>query len=302
MLMRGWRKTTRLQYTVYFNKWELFCNRMKWNPLCENVSNCLEFLLFLYRAKYSYSALNTARSMFSTIFNDPPMGENVLITRFMRGVFNSRPTLPRYCMVWDVSVVLKYLTTLSPCRDLTLQLLTLKLVTLCALTTGQRCQTIHSLDLDKCVITRTKAVFEVHSLLKHSTPKRRNNTVIVPAYPEDRRLCVVTYLNEYIKRSKPFRKSSKLFISFMKPHAPVSKDTISRWIKLTLNKAGIDTKIFKAHSTRAASTSAVRRDVDISIILQSAGWSKASTFAKFYNKPVNKDSDIAFGTAVLAKK
>jgi len=302
MLIKGWRKSTRLQYTVYFNKWQAFCISMEWDPLCGNVSNCLEFLLFLYRAKYSYSALNTTRSMFSTIFNQPPMGEHVLITRFMRGVFNSRPNLPRYCMIWDVSVVLKYLAKLTPSRDLSLQLLTLKLAMLCVLTTGQRSQTIHSLDLDNCVITHAKAVFQMHSLLKHSTPKHVNNTVVIPAYPQDRRLCVVTYLNEYIKRTKPFRTSSKLFLSFVRPHAPVAKNTISRWIKLTLGKAGIDTNIFKAHSTRAASTSAVRRDVDVSIILKSAGWSRASTFAKFYNKPVNKDTDIAFGTAVLAKK
>ena len=147
-----------------------------------------------------------------------------------------------------------------------------------------------------------KAVFQVHSLLKHTTPKPTNNTVIVPAYPEDRRLCVVTYLNEYIKRTKPLRSSTKLFLSFVKPHAPVSKNTISRWIKLILSKAGIDTSIFKAHSTRAASTSAVQRDVDVSVILQSAGWSRASTFARFYNKLVNRNSDIAFDTAVLAKK
>ena len=34
-----------------------------------------------------------------------------------------------------------------------------------------------------------------------------------------------------------------MFISFLKSHNPVSKETISRWIKRTMFEAGIDTNI-----------------------------------------------------------
>jgi site-specific recombinase XerD len=63
-------------------------------------------------------------------------------------------------------------------------------------------------------------------------------------------------LNEYIARSEHLnlRIDESLIISIVKPHKQVSKQTIARWIKLTMMKAGLaDT--FKPHSTRSASTS-----------------------------------------------
>jgi hypothetical protein len=42
------------------------------------------------------------------------------------------------------------------------------------------------------------------------------------------------------------------------PYAPVKPCSISLWIRSILNSAGIDTRIFKGHSTRSASTSNAR--------------------------------------------
>ena len=49
-----------------------------------------------------------------------------------------------------------------------------------------------------------------------------------------------------------------LIIRYVKPHKPVSSETISRWIKDELSKAGVDTSVFKAHSCRSASSSKAR--------------------------------------------
>ncbi|GFO09337.1 tyrosine recombinase-like protein [Plakobranchus ocellatus] len=51
------------------------------------------------------------------------------------------------------------------------------------------------------------------------------------------------------------------------PHNGVSKDTLARWIRLTLSKYGVSTRIFKAHSTRAAASSVAARGTDISHFL-----------------------------------
>ena len=54
-----------------------------------------------------------------------------------------------------------------------------------------------------------------------------------------------------------------------------------------MDKAGINTEIYGAHSTRAASTSAAhRKNIDTNRILATAGWSNENTFSKFYNKTV----------------
>ena len=248
---------------------------------------CLEFLLTLFKKGLSYSALNTSRSSLSCIFDEPAIGENPKITRFMRSVFLKRPPKPRYTEMWDVSKVLKFLEKWSPSKDLSLKNLTLKVVTLCALLTGQRCQTLHSFKINECQISPTKATFYISDILKHDSPHFKQAPIVLPSYPEDKRLCIVTYIKKYIERTKPFRTSSQLFISFTKPHKPVCRNTVSRWIKCTLQKAGINTSIYKTHSTRSASTSAVQRDVDITTILKTAGWRNSSTFAKYYMKPIN---------------
>jgi site-specific recombinase XerD len=91
---------------------------------------------------------------------------------------------------------------------------------------------------------------------------------------------VLEYLKEYIKRTTVLRgEQSKLFVSFVKPHKAVTKDTIARWVKSILQQSGIDTDKFTCHSTRAASTSCVKAaGLNLKQIMQSAGWSNSSTF------------------------
>ena len=48
-----------------------------------------------------------------------------------------------------------------------------------------------------------------------------------------------------------------MLLGFQKPHDEISSPTIARWIKTILKDAGIDTKVFQAHSSRSASTSKV---------------------------------------------
>lgn len=76
-----------------------------------------------------------------------------------------------------------------------------------------------------------------------------------------------------------------LFISYVPPHKAVSRDTLSRWLKEVLKASGIDLRVYSAHSTRAAATSAAcNRDIPVEEILKTAGWSSEKTFAKFYKR------------------
>ena len=97
-------------------------------------------------------------------------------------------------------------------------------------------------------------------------------------------LCVVHVLEEYLARTEKIRKSSKLFVSLVKPHKEVTKQTISRWLKCILEKAGIDVKKFCCHSTRGASVSKAKaKNVPIDEILKVGGWKRQSTFTQFYD-------------------
>ena len=51
--------------------WTLFCVQHSVDPLHRNDLLALEFLRKLFKQGYGYSALNTARSALSTIFDNP---------------------------------------------------------------------------------------------------------------------------------------------------------------------------------------------------------------------------------------
>ena len=126
----------------------------------------------------------------------------------------------------------------------------------------------------------------IADLIKTSKPSKPPERIVLAAYPHDKSVCVLCSLLEYLKRTKTFRNSnSKLFLSYTAPHKEVGTATFSRWLKQCLVEAGIDVFKFKAHSFRAASTSAAAcKGVPIDIILQAAGWTSSATFARFYNR------------------
>jgi len=78
--------------------------------------------------------------------------------------------------------------------------------------------------------------------------------------------------------------------SSSQPHKLVSSQRLAHWIKDMLTGAGINTDTFKAHSIRGTSSSAaLRKGVHIGDILQTADWSKDSTFKRFYYRPIADD-------------
>ena len=101
-----------------------------------------------------------------------------------------------------------------------------------------------------------------------------------------RELCVYETLSYYISTTEKLRNSTKLLVSFIKPHRAVTSSTIGRWIKIVLGQAGIDTERVSGHSTWCASTNKALLSVSTDVILATAGWTEESPFRKFYNKPV----------------
>ena len=54
-----------------------------------------------------------------------------------------------------------------------------------------------------------------------------------------------------------------LLLSYVKPFSPVGSSTVGSWIKNLLEQSGVDTSVFKAHSTRAASVSKANQTAQI---------------------------------------
>ena len=225
------------------------------------------------------------------------MGSHPLVSRFMKGVYKDSPPTPRYRSTWDVKPVLTYLSSLHPPEKLDLKSLTLKLVMLIALVSAQRGQCLHMLDIG--------CMKKVTNGFEFSSWNMSNKAGLVTklhlfSCKLILMIChsVSTCLAEYLKRTQPLRGAeSKLFISFIKPYKPVSRETISRWIRLIMESSGVDTSAFKPHSTRAAAMSKAKAsNVPIDEILRTAGWSSSRCFDRFYNKPVGTST---FASAVL---
>nr|CAH7726835.1 unnamed protein product [Callosobruchus chinensis] len=108
-------------------------------------------------------------------------------------------------------------------------------------------------------------------------------------------ICVASTLKYYIDFTKTLIKNNdQLLITTKKPHHPATPQTVSKWFKKGLTLGGVDTSVFKAHSTRHASTSAVfMGGLNIETIRRTAGWSdRSNVFLTFYNRPISDDSDF----------
>ena len=310
--LRGIDRKTLLSYqrcwtrfSNWFNKWVCSYSGITVNNICE-------FLLFLFRSQnslgndYSGEALNLFRSALSFFLklDFPNLGYDSNITRMFKYFYKARPSFPRYTVTWDVGKVLHFLAAWHPPESLSIKQLTLKTVTLVALTCSDRAQTIQAMKSNRVEPTEDGLVFVIRDVLKTS---RRGSPVKVVTYvrwdaPE---LDVAYYVHKYIDRTFRFRRRSyhrglglptQLFLSFATGR-PVTKPTISRWIKDVMTLSGIDTSVFLPGSTRGASVSAAeRRGASIAQLLGAGSWTNLGTYQRFYQRRV---ADTPVGRLIL---
>lgn len=285
------------QYNVCFKKWYSYSHKNHIDLYHPSITAILNFLTQNYNSGMKYCTINSYRSALSLIIGHNIMNDD-LITRFCKGVYRLRPSLPKYSITWDVNVVLNYLGTLFPHEQISLEQLTKKCSTLIALVTAHRVQTISKIYLKNISMYENHIIIRITDLIKTSRPGFAQPLLQLPFFNEKPEICPAKALSSYIDRTKSLRKSDSLFISFRKPHGAVTSQSISRWLKCTLQDSGVDVSIFTGHSTRHAATSrAYNRGVNVDLIRKTAGWSGNSrTFAKYYNRLIvdnNNSSDFA---------
>lgn len=301
IVLASWRLGTAKQYSVYLKKWKVYCDKKNLDSFNPGIIPAIEFLGSLHKQGLGYSAINTARSALSSILpyeNGITFGDHPLVCRTLKGIFELKPALPKYSQIWDVNTVLEYFRKLGCPGEVNLKQLTLKLTMLLCLMTGQRCQTIYYMDITYIQKLDNQYRVTIQHKLKQTKAGKHLAPLDLMAFPEDPRICIVQHLEEYLKRTVQLReKHTQLLISYVKPNRPVSKDTVSRWVKEVLHLAGIDTKVYGSHSSRAASTSfCQQKGLDLVTIMKSAGWSNVGTFARFYDKPLESPN---FGLALV---
>lgn len=285
-------KSTVNQYNSTYKLWWKFCHRKQLEPIQGQVCDAIEFLQELMENnQYGYSTLNSHRSALSLLLSKN-IGEDPRMKRFMKGVSKLKPPVPRYSVTWDPSQVLQYLKTIDTSN---LKNISLKLLTLLALATGQRLQTLSLIKLENIVESPDAYHIFISDRIKTSSVGKNQPYLKIPYFEEDIDLCVASTLKLYLRQTETLRssKNGSLFLTYKKPFAVASKQTLSRWIKETLNLSGVNVDIFKPHSVRHASTSlAKRKGLNIDYIQKTIGWSnKSKVFSQFYDRPLQPTED-----------
>ena len=140
------------------------------------------------------------------------------------------------------------------------------------------------------VKTSQKYVFKFHKLHKSWRQGQKPTTLEFLAFSQDKELCVVSALDEYLNRTEEWRRVNnepQLLLSCIQPHRKVVPSTISGWLKKVLKSSGIDVSLFTVHSTRSATTSkASASGLSMIEILERGTWSNKSTWQRFYKKDI----------------
>ena len=129
----------------------------------------------MYKNGCYYSGLSCARSALSTIVHIErysKLSDHPLKPKFMKGIYNQHPTLPRYVNIWDINILFAYYEFLRANSELTLKCLTEKLTVLLLILREQWKQTLLAIDINNVKVYEGKLTILPNSSLKHTKPSR----------------------------------------------------------------------------------------------------------------------------------
>ena len=140
-----------------------------------------------------------------------------------------------------------------------------------------------------------RGFFLPESLEKHD---KGRIGLFIPPLTEVPELDPTLYVLEYIRRTDGLLPTDQdpadtpLWVSTRKPHGKVISTTLANWFQKAMQKGGIDTSIFKTHSSRSASSQYLKgKNLSMVQILHRGGWTvysdnSSAVFIRFYQKHV----------------
>ena len=291
MVVEKWKGSSRNTYESGWKGWNSWCSARDIDPHTPSEAMVAEYLLEKFDEGLSYDHIGVIRSAISAFARGPegtPIGQCTLIKGLMKGFYNKRTPRPRYTATWSIDTLLEFWKGQPVDRDLDLKDLTIKVTSLLAVSHLTRAS-----DLNLMLAENHKREEGFLEFLLESTPKHQRKGLLEPltVYKVSvNKIDPVSCLIEYLDRTQEFRlledgiTRSKLFLSYVGRHKPVTTTTISNWIKLAMDKAGIDTSTYRAHSTRSAGVSSAfhLRNVSIKAIMRRGKWSNSSILKKYY--------------------
>ena len=295
---------TAKQYSSALKYWWTYCqtnNENFFKPKRETLLKCIKQK---FDEGASYGTVNILRSTVSYI-SKKKIGQDDIICMGVKGCFKQRPPKPKYNFTWDIGIVLDFLKTLYPLETLNIKQLSEKTAALLVFSIGYRVQTLSLIRLQNIRRTTQKLEIKITDIIKTSAPDKCQPLLIIEKFEDNPEICVYTTLLKYIEVTSTHRNGEDLlFLSSRPPYKAVGAQTISKWIKKTMEQSGIDIDIFTTHSTRhATSSAAFSKGINIETIKNTIGWSERSNvFAKFYNRPIVSEVSSFAKTVMLNRK
>ena len=111
ILMASWKKSIFSSYFLYMSEWFKFASCNKVLPVERPVQVALTFLTLLVRQGKSFNQICMARSALSSVTNQQQnvsVGNILIVKRYMKGIFENNPTLPKFRFTWNVSLLFHY--------------------------------------------------------------------------------------------------------------------------------------------------------------------------------------------------
>ena len=195
-------------------------------PEPDDIARCL--LLFQYAvACHLRAALGFALPLWGC---DVMVSSAPVLKRVVRGLWNRKPVLRRGTGGWDPSVVLSFLKSGGPTDWATdVKWLRGKAVTILALVTAARAQTLAALSLSEAEIGEDFVVFKIVSPLKQSRPDFHQSELRLEAFSPDPEICPVRALKDYLRASEgPRGALDSVFVTGVKPYRAASAGKVSR--------------------------------------------------------------------------
>uniref|UniRef100_A0AC35F6U8 Reverse transcriptase domain-containing protein n=1 Tax=Panagrolaimus sp. PS1159 TaxID=55785 RepID=A0AC35F6U8_9BILA len=256
-VMASWAPGTLKSYNCALNKWKTFCDAALVNPLEPDPCQILNFLQETLDKGNGHSSVATQRAAITALLSS--LGKkNILqeaeslLTRFHKGMLREKPSAPKQAAIWDIEPVLAWIKSQWPLESMILKNLTRRCILLLAICSPKRASELAALSLDELRQSHTK--WEFRLLRTKNRGGGKPHAATFELFEPDARLCPIKSLEAYLLATKPVRNSeSRLFLSFKAPHKPVTSATVARWLKLTLQEAGV--LGYTGHSTRSAATS-----------------------------------------------
>ena len=295
MISQAWKPSTIKKYEGAWKRWVAFCVSRNANPGDPpSVGLFTDFLLEQQSKNCSYSYLASTKStLVAWLPNGKELSNNIAVKRFMEAAYKLNPPRVRYPNTWDIDPVIKALDV--PNAELSLLNLSIKTFALTALSSMGRTSDLRALAANNYLVARDdQGTITSLDLIRLRLPKQQRSGALTPlrlyAAPEGQdNICPVKTCLAYIEKTRSLRHADtpELFVSSRTPHKAIASKTAARWLLTAMERGGVDTSLFKAHSTcGAAASSKVKAGASLQSLLNSGRWNTESTIKTFYLRTV----------------